>query len=265
MTFHAPNAANPLISPQVLANLRQGVTPLIASQELDGLFVDLSGEAIFPLNNLLIDGQPHPDDTFTCLALGLAIDSNSGKGGPERDGIAGVIFAVTSGKDSAFHVVWLDWEIQSLSQGGLAPWLQMMREATMAWWCHLRPLTRLPMAYVEPRANAWSIIEALQAQGLNPNPIDEKYVNMGKDARALAVEPHMSSGRVKTGRAAFDKRSNYRGVMANHLVKQVTGFHAFDKDSYKREDDLFDAGLYSVLVSLGDGTESRWSRLKRAA
>jgi hypothetical protein len=48
------------------------------------------------------------------------------------------------------------------------------------------------------------------------------------------------------------------------LVRQVTGFRAFDKDSYRREDDLFDAAMYAVLVSLGDGTEMRWSKLKRA-
>jgi hypothetical protein len=46
------------------------------------------------------------------------------------------------------------------------------------------------------------------------------------------------------------------------LIRQVTGFKTFDKDSYKREDDLLDAAVYSVLVSLGDGTEARWSQLK---
>jgi hypothetical protein len=48
-------------------------------------------------------------------------------------------------------------------------------------------------------------------------------------------------------------------------VRQVTGFRAFDKDAYDREDDLFDAAMYAVLLSLGDGTDGRWSRLKRAA
>jgi hypothetical protein len=43
----------------------------------------------------------------------------------------------------------------------------------------------------------------------------------------------------------------------------MTGFKTFDKEAYKREDDLLDAAVYSVLVSLGDGTEARWLRLKR--
>jgi hypothetical protein len=62
-----------------------------------------------------------------------------------------------------------------------------------------------------------------------------------------------------------ERRTNYRDVVANHLVRQVTGFRAFGKDAYRREDDLFGAAMYTVLVSLGDGTEARWSRLKRAA
>ena len=47
------------------------------------------------------------------------------------------------------------------------------------------------------------------------------------------------------------------------MVRQVTGFKTFDKNSYKREDDLLDAAVYSVLVSLGDGTAARWAKLKR--
>jgi hypothetical protein len=58
---------------------------------------------------------------------------------------------------------------------------------------------------------------------------------------------------VKLSRSALDKRTNYRGVVANHLARQVTWFRAFNKDAYRREDDLFDATTYAVLVSLGEG------------
>jgi hypothetical protein len=123
----------------------------------------------------------------------------------------------------------------------------------------------LPWAWIEPAGNAYSIIEAAREQGFHPHEIDSAFVALGKDNRALKVEPHVSAGRVKIGRAALDKRTNYRGVTANHLMRQVTGFRCFDKEAYKREDDLLDAAVYSVLVSLGDGTEQRWSRLKGAA
>jgi hypothetical protein len=79
-----------------------------------------------------------------------------------------------------------------------------------------------PKAWVEPAGNGFSIIETLRAQGLNPNEISFDFVMLGKDNRALAAEPHVTGGSVKIARSALDKRTNYRGVTANHLVRQVT-------------------------------------------
>jgi hypothetical protein len=137
----------------------------------------------------------------------------------------------------------VDWDIQSLAQGGVAPWLTHVRESTMAWFHRLKPLRGLPEAHIEPAGNGYSIIEACRAQELYPSEIDTKFVTLGKDGRALAVEPHVTGGRVKLSRSALDKRTNYRGVVANHPVRQVTGFRAFDRDAYRREDDLFDAAM----------------------
>jgi hypothetical protein len=181
-----------------------------------------------------------------------------------------VIFGVTMpgfrrGSIEGATCVLLDWDIQSLAQGGIVPWLSMMRERTMGWYRRLRPLGGPPVARIEPAGNGYAVIEAARAQGLHPREISTKYVSAGKDARALMVEPHAAGGRVKIGRSALDKRASYRGVMANHLTRQVTGFRAFDKDAYRREDDLYDAAMYAALVSFGDGTEQRWSRLKRVA
>ena len=267
---HAPTAANPHLPAEAIAELRMTLPRLeVASQELDAMFVDTGGATIFPLALLLENGEPHADD-FPCQMLGLAIDSNSGKGGPDRDGCAAVVFGLTMpglarGSFDGARVVLLDWDIRSLAQGGLAPWLQQMREMALTWFRRLKPLGGPPTAYIEPAGNGYAVIEAARVQGLNPREIDSKYVAVGKDARALMVEPHAAGGRVKIGWTALDKRSSYRGVVANHLTRQVTGFRAFDKDSYRREDDLFDAAIYAVLVSLGDGTEARWSRLKRVA
>jgi hypothetical protein len=140
-----------------------------------------------------------------------------------------------------------------------------VRGLALTWFRRLKPLGGAPTGFIEGTGNGYAIIEMGRVQGLNPREIDAKYVAMGKDARALMVEPHSTGGRLKIGKSAFAKRTSYRGAVANHLVRQVTGFRAFDKDAYKREDDLFDAAVYSVLVSLGDGTEMRWSKLKRVA
>ena len=87
----------------------------------------------------------------------------------------------------------------------------------MTWFRRLKPLSGLPMAYIEPAGNGYAIIEAARAQGFNPCEIDAKFVIIGKDARALMAEPHATGGRMKIGRSALDKRTSYRGVAANHL------------------------------------------------
>jgi hypothetical protein len=104
---------------------------------------------------------------------------------------------------------------------------------------------------------------ALQGQWRPGRPFEFVLATWPFSGDTLAAEADARGGRVKLSHSALDRRTNYRGVVANHLVRQVTGFRAFDKDAYRREDDLFDAAMYAVLVSLGNGTEMRWSRLKR--
>jgi hypothetical protein len=91
------------------------------------------------------------------------------------------------------------------------------------------------------------------------------WVEVGKDGRALMVEPHVSAGGVKLGKAAYAKQMEYRGAVHNHLVAQVVGFRTFDKKAGKRADDIADAFVYAILRCLGDGRARRWDRLRRIA
>ena len=111
-----------------------------------------------------------------------------------------------------------------MAQGGLPSWMQYVKATATSWFHRLKPLAGPPIAYIEGAGNAYSVIEAARAQGLHPQEIDSKFVSAGKDMRAQMASPHAIVGRMKVGKTAFDKRSNYRGVMANHLVRQVTGF-----------------------------------------
>ena len=68
-----------------------------------------------------------------CQAIGLVIDSNSGKGGPERDGCAAVIFGLSlpdlvRGTMSGAKCILLDWDIQILAQGGVPAWITAMKQ-----------------------------------------------------------------------------------------------------------------------------------------
>jgi len=162
-------------------------------------------------------------------------------------------------------VVLLDWDVVSLAQGHVTDWIQHIRGLAMGWFHRLRPAMGLPKVYVEPAGNAPSIIETCRAQGLSPVEIDSNYVSLGKDNRGLAVEPHLRSDRLKIGAHALDKRQNYRGITANHLLRQLTGYRLFDRDSFRREDDVYDAATHAALIGLGDGREEMWSKLARAA
>jgi hypothetical protein len=81
----------------------------------------------------------------------------------------------------------------------------------------------------------------------------------------LAVEPHATGGRVKLSRSALDKCTNYYGVVANHPVRQVAGFRAFDKDAYRREDDLSTRRYTrcSCLWAMGSMRAGRGSNRRR--
>ena len=51
----------------------------------------------------------------------------------------GIRRGVPEGVLEGARVILLDWDIVSLSQGGVVPWLQHVREMTMAWFFRLRP------------------------------------------------------------------------------------------------------------------------------
>jgi hypothetical protein len=189
---HAPSSANPHLAAEEIAYLRSTLRPEVASQELDALFVDVAGSTIFPIGLLLESGEPCPDEGWVCDYVGVCIDSNSGKGGPDRDGCAAVVFGLTmpgirrgvpEGVLEGARVVLLDWDIVSLSQGGVVPWLQHVREMTMAWFFRLRPMQGPPQAWIEPAGNFASIIEIAQAQGFAPCELDARFVARGRAAR----------------------------------------------------------------------------------
>jgi hypothetical protein len=68
----------------------------------------------------------------------------------------------------------------------------------------------------------------------------------------LAAEPHVSAGRVKITREAYNKTSNYRGVTRNQLLAQLSSFRVGDRAAYKRVDDLLDCATFAILLAFGD-------------
>ncbi len=123
----------------------------------------------------------------------------------------------------------------------------------------------LDRIWIEKPGMGLRLSEVAGAQRIAAQEIKTEWVEWGKDGRALAVEPHVTKGRVKFAKTTYDKRMEYRGAAYNHALAQITGFRVFDKKASKRADDLADAFCYSVLRCLSDGRAGRWDRIRRAA
>ena len=270
VTHHAPTSANPHLPPEEIKALRATMRPEIASQELDALFVSLEGMSIFPLASLLdAQHEPVPDDG-PIDSIGVAIDSAAGEGGIEHDGTAAVIYGdrlPRIGVDGleGGDVVILDWDIRSLALGSAAAWLRHVNDLYRHWMSKTHPRMGLDGVWIEKPAMGLRLLEVAGEQRIAAQEISTEWVEWGKDGRALAVEPHVTKGRVKFGKTAYDKRMDYRGAAYNHALAQITGFRVFDKKASKRADDLADAFMYAVLRCLGDGRAGRWDRIRREA
>jgi len=270
VVHHAPTSANPHLPPEEITALRATMRPEIASQELDALFVSLEGMSIFPLASLLKNGEPVPDNA-PIDTIGVTIDSAAGEAGIEHDGTAAIVYGMRQprfGQDGVFDggsVTILDWDIRSLALGSAGAWLRHVNDLYRSWVSKTHPRMGLDGVWIEKPAMGLRLLEICAEQGIPARELDTAWVEVGKDGRALAVEPHVTRGRVRFARSAFDKRMDYRGALYNHALAQITGFRVFDRQAGKRADDLADAFMYAVLRCLGDGRTGRWDRLRRAA
>jgi hypothetical protein len=265
---HAPTSANPHLPPGEIAALRATMRPEIANQELDALFVSLEGMSIFPLASLLENGEPVPDDG-PIDTIGVTINSAAGEAGFEHDGTAAIIYGmrqprIAPGGFDGGSVVILDWDIRSLALGAAGAWLRHVNDLYRQWVVRAHSRLGLDGIWIEKPGMGLRLLEIAGEQRIAARELDTQWVEWGKDGRALAVEPHVTNGRVRFGRSAYEKRIEYRGAVYNHALAQVTGFRVFDKKAAKRADDIADAFMYAVLRCLGDGRAGRWNRIKRA-
>ena len=219
---HAPTSANPYLPPEEIVALRATMRPEIASQELDALFVSLEGMSIFPLASLLEDGEPVADN-MPIDTIGVTIDGGAGEGGIEHDGTAAIIYGlrqprVSAGGFEGGQVVILDWDIRLLALGGAVAWLRHVEDLYRQWIQRARPRMGLDGIWIEKPGMGLKLLEIAGEQRIAAREINSEWVEWGKDGRALAIEPHVTRGRVKFGRSAFDK-----GCGANVLRSSQAG------------------------------------------
>jgi len=250
--FHAPSLANPYVPPEEieLEKLRQH--PQVFQQEYAAEFIDWRSVNLLSIDSLLVEGQPVPYPK-NCDTVYAVIDSAM-KFGKEFDGTAVVYFAMHksySPQVKTHLLTILDWSITSIDAA-------MMEHYVPSVFTRLEELARQTKArngvtglFVEPKGSGIVILQHGSYKGWQTIEIEEKFVQIGKDERAMSVAGYHHVGQAKISDYAFDKVLPFKGASRNHLISEISNFRLGDPEAVKRSDDLCDAYVYGLALGCG--------------
>lgn len=246
--FHAPTSSNPLVPAAELERLRETTDPLVFRQEYLAEWVDWSGIAFFALDKMLDDGAPIAYPT-KCDGVFAVLDT-AVKAGKEHDGTA--VLYVATNQIYGTPLILLDYDIVQIEGSLLETWLPTVfqRCEALAAECGARHGSQ--GVWIEDTAAGIMLLQQGYRRGWQVNPIDSKFVALGKDERAISVSGHVYQGKVKFTQHCYDKTVNFKGTTRNHLLTQVTGFRVGDKQAAKRADDLTDCFTAAISIALGN-------------
>lgn len=246
--FHTPTALNPMLSREAVAALPDRYPKLVYLQEYLAEFVDWGGVAFFSRDSLLVDGLPvaFPDRCDTVFAI---IDSAT-KTGKENDG-TGVLYLAYAAKPISGPKLWLlDWDLMQIEGSLLTSWMPNVFRRLGELAEMVKARLGSSGVWIEDKASGMVLIQQAIRNGWPARGIDSKLTSVGKSERAINVSGYVHQGSVKITEEAFNKTSNYKGTVRNHLLSQVVGFRVGDVD--QDEDDLLDCFTYGIAVSLGN-------------
>lgn len=247
--FHAPSSSNPLVLPSFIEKMREQNDPRVFRQEYLAEFIDWSGDALFDIQKMLVDGLPVPYPT-KCDGV-LAIIDSAAKDGKGHDGTA-VIYAAIN-RFPHRQIVILDWDIIKIQGAVLIDWLpgvyRRLDELAKATGARLGSLGAL---IEDAGPSGVVLLQQALNKGFKARPIESKLTSVGKDARALSVSGYIYGGMLKFSEFAYDKEVTYNGFTHNHLLSQIKTFKIGDKDAAKRADDLLDCFTYLAALTCGD-------------
>lgn len=206
------------------------------------------GDQFFALDNLLIDGK----GVINTLPVDYvyAVIDTAVKAGKEHDGTAVTFFART--KMWGIPLLILDWDIVQIEGAFLEKWLPNIYDRLEILSRENRALMGGAGVFIEDKGSGIILLQQAIARGWQAEAIDGQLTSVGKDERALNVSGRVFKGEVKLTEHAYTKTTEFKGVMRNHLVKQVVGFRVGDKEAFKRFDDLLDTFTYGIAIGLGN-------------
>lgn len=246
--YHAPTRNNPYMPAAEIERLKATKHPLVFAQEYEAEFVDFSGAEFFARDHLLVDGKP-VETPKRCDTVFATMDT-AVKSGKEHDATAVVYWSYDRFDPIPLRI--LDYDIVMMDGALLEHWLPgvFRRLEEMARRCGARFGSQ--GAWLEDRASGIVLIQQAAQRGWPAQAVDSKFTALGKSERAVSVSGYVYQGLVKVTHAAHDRIIDLKGVERNHLLSQLSNFRVGDKDGAAAADDLLDAFVYGVALSLGN-------------
>ena len=247
--FHAPTAANPILSREAIAKLKDEYPPLVYQQEYLAEFVDWSGTAFFSIDSLLIDGKPVTVDWKVDYVYAV-VDSAS-KADQQHDSTA-VMFFLKS-RFGVAPLVIADWDIVKIEASLLTNWIPAINQRLEELATQFNARRGNIGIWIEDKDSGVMLNQAVPRLGIQSYAIDSKITSIGKEGRAIAGSPYVYQGKVKFSDYAYNKTKMHNQQTKNHAIDQVCGFRMGQKATeYKGRRDLLDTFTYGVLIALGN-------------
>ncbi|MGL5386646.1 MAG: terminase [Serratia sp. (in: enterobacteria)] len=248
---YAPTSSNPFMSPEELAEIERTSDPRVWLQEYLAKFVDWSKDALFDINKWLVDGKPVPMPE-TCDLI-FAVADTALKGGTENDGTGVVYYAYTYNYVPRPQLAIIDWDVTQI-KGSLLPeyipnvYLNLERLSLLC-----KPRMGSAGIFMEDAAMGAILLQKAETEEWDMKAIDSELTSKGKDERGVMASGYHYQEMCKITEQAFNKTMPFKNTEANHLSKQVAGFHLADKKAHIRADDLLDGYMYGLIIAFGNG------------
>lgn len=247
---HAPTSSNPYMPADELEKIEKETDPRVWQQEFLAEFVDWSEAALLDIKKLLVDGLPVPMPE-TCDAI-FAVMDTALKGGLENDG-TGVVYFAFEQTYTTPRLTIIDYDVVQIKASLIESYIPGVYENLERLATICRPRMGSLGLHVEDAAFGAVLLQKAETEGWDMKPIDSVLTSKGKDERAVMASSHHYCEKAKIAEPAFNKTVEFKKKVANHLWRQIAGFHLADKDANKRADDLLDCYLYALIIAFGNG------------
>jgi hypothetical protein len=246
---HAPSSSNPHLPADELAEMEKSTDPRVWQQEFLAEFIDWSKDALLDVNKLLVDEKPVAMPG-TCDMI-FAVADTALKGGTENDGTGFVYFAYEE-TYSEPRLTIIDWDITQIKASLLPEYMPSVYNNLERLAKICRPRLGSQGVFMEDAAMGAILNQKAETENWDMKPIKSALTAKGKDERAVLASGHHWQEKAKIAQPAYDKTVEFKKKTANHLIRQIAGFHLADPKAHKRADDLFDCYTYGLIIVFGN-------------